>query len=131
MKETLRIKRGVFLWKNDERDDIILLIYVERGENMSLYGHTYINIDSLKRWVNSLSLDGIQSVDVGGYNFEIKDETKELLNLQLNGFSDCVNRMNEDDDWRHYQGILSHAFYNAFNKCLFKLSVFFFLKDVR
>mgnify|MGYP006903255517 FL=1 len=46
---------------------------------MSLYGHTYININSLKRWVNSLSVDEIQSVDVGGYNLEIKDETKELL----------------------------------------------------
>ena len=43
---------------------------------MSLYGHTYININSLKRWVNSLSVDEIQSVDVGGYNLEIKDETK-------------------------------------------------------
>ena len=31
---------------------------------MSLYGHTYISIDSLKRWVNSLSIDRIQSVDM-------------------------------------------------------------------
>ena len=52
---------------------------LERGVGMSLYGHTYININSLKRWVNSLSVDEIQSVDVGGYNLEIKDETKELL----------------------------------------------------
>lgn len=81
---------------------------------MSLYGHTYINIDSLKRWVNTLSLDGIQSVDVGGYNLEIKDETKELLELQLQGFSECINRMHEGDDWRKYQGIISPAFYNAF-----------------
>ena len=81
---------------------------------MSLYGHTYINIDSLKRWVNTLSLDGIQSVDVGGYNLEIKDETKELLELQLQGFSERINRMHEGDDWRKYQEIISHAFYNAF-----------------
>lgn len=47
---------------------------LERGVGMSLYGHTYININSLKRWVNSLSVDEIQSVDVGGYNLEIKDE---------------------------------------------------------
>ena len=60
---------------------------------MSLYGHTYININSLKRWVNSLSVDEIQSVDVGGYNLEIKDETKEMLELQLQGFSECINRM--------------------------------------
>ena len=79
---------------------------------MSLYGHTYININSLKRWVNSLSVDEIQSVD--GYNLEIKDETKELLELQLQGFSECINRMHEGDDWRKYEGIISHAFYNAF-----------------
>lgn len=87
---------------------------LERGVGMSLYGHTYININSLKRWVNSLSVDEIQSVDVGGYNLEIKDETKELLELQLQGFSECINRMHEGDDWRKYEGIISHAFYNAF-----------------
>ena len=53
---------------------------------MSLYGHTYINIDSLKRWVNTLSLDGIQSVDVGGYNLEIKDETKESYIERMSKF---------------------------------------------
>ena len=87
---------------------------LERGVGMSLYGHTHININSLKRWVNSLSVDEIQSVDVGGYNLEIKDETKELLELQLQGFSECINRMHEGDDWRKYEGIISHAFYNAF-----------------
>lgn len=87
---------------------------IERGVGMSLYGHTYININSLKRWVNSLSVDEIQSVDVGGYNLEIKDETKELLELQLQGFSECINRMHEGDDWRKYEGIINHAFYNAF-----------------
>ena len=87
---------------------------LERGVGMSLYGHTYININSLKRWVNSLSVDEMQSVDVGGYNLEIKDETKELLELQLQGFSECINRMHEGDDWRKYEGIISHAFYNAF-----------------
>lgn len=87
---------------------------LERGVGMSFYGHTYININSLKRWVNSLSVDEIQSVDVGGYNLEIKYETKELLELQLQGFSECINRMHEGDDWRKYEGIISHAFYNAF-----------------
>lgn len=81
---------------------------------MSLYGHTYISIDSLKRWVNSLNIDSIQNIDIGGDNLEIKDETKELLELQLKGFSECINRMKEGDDWRKYQGMLSHAFYNAF-----------------
>lgn len=29
---------------------------------MSLYGHTNINIDSLKRWANALSIDNITEV---------------------------------------------------------------------
>ncbi len=81
---------------------------------MSLYGHTHINIDSLKRWVDALSMDGIQNIDIGGYNFEINDETKKQLELQLQSFSECIRQMKEGDDWRNYQGILSHAFYNAF-----------------
>lgn len=81
---------------------------------MSLYGHTYINVSSLKRWVNSLNIDEIHNVDVGGYNLEIKDETKKILELQLQEFSECINQMKEGDDWRNHQGILNHAFYNAF-----------------
>ena len=79
-----------------------------------MYGHTRISIDSLKRWVNSLSLEKVKSIDVGGYNLEVKDETKKILELQLQGFSECINQMQEGDDWRNYQGIISHAFYNAF-----------------
>lgn len=81
---------------------------------MSLYGHTLINIDSLKRWVNSLNIDEILNIDIGGYNIEVKDETKRLLEIQLYGFSKLINEMKAGDDWREYQGVLSHAFYNAF-----------------
>ena len=69
---------------------------------MSLYGHTHINIDSLKRWVDALSMDGIQNIDIGGYNFEINDETKKQLELQLQSFSECIRQMKEGDDWRNY-----------------------------
>ncbi len=86
----------------------------ERGEIMSLYGHTLINIDSLKRWVNSLNVDEILNIDVGGYTLEVDEETRKILKLQLLNFSKCINQMNESDDWRNYQGILSRAFYNAF-----------------
>ena len=95
-------------------EDILLKIDIGRGDVMSLYGDTLINIDSLKRWVNSLNVDEILKIDIGGYILEVKDETRKLLELQLKGFSECINRMNEGDDWRKYQGILSHAFYNAF-----------------
>ena len=95
-------------------EDILLKIDIGRGDVMSLYGDTLINIDSLKRWVNSLNVDEILKIDIGGYILEVKDETRKLLELRLKGFSECINRMNEGDDWRKYQGILSHAFYNAF-----------------
>lgn len=81
---------------------------------MSLYGDTYINIESLKRWVNSLSVDEIKTVNIGGSDFEINDETKKLLELQLQVFCNCINQMKDNDDWREYQGILSPMFYNAF-----------------
>ena len=45
---------------------------------MSLYGHTYISIDSLKRWVNSLSIDRIQSVDIGRLE-EIPRDSKSCI----------------------------------------------------
>lgn len=81
---------------------------------MSLYGHTNINIASLKRWVNSLNVEEIQTVNVGGDNIEINEEAKKVLDIQLKGFSKCINQMKEDDDWRKYQWMLSHVFYNAF-----------------
>lgn len=81
---------------------------------MSLYGHTHVNVDSLKRWVNSQSVDDIVKVDVGGYIVEIKNETRKLLEFQLQGFSKVINAMKEGDDWRNYEGILSPVFYNAF-----------------
>ena len=61
-------------------------------------------------------MDGIQNIDIGGYNFEINDETKKLLELQLQSFSECINQMKEGDDWRNYQGILSHAFRSVYKE---------------
>ena len=49
---------------------------------MSMYGHTNINIDALKRWANSLSLDSILEVEIGGENIVLNDKEKEILELQ-------------------------------------------------
>lgn len=52
---------------------------------MSLHYST----DSPKRWGNSLSIDEIQSVDVGGDNLEIKDETMPFC-YQINILWHCI-----------------------------------------
>lgn len=81
---------------------------------MSLYGHTHINTDSLKRWVNSLNIDKISKIDVGGDTLAVQDETKKILEIQLQMFNRLINSMKEGDDWRRFQGVISRAFYNAF-----------------
>ena len=90
------------------------LIFLIWGEDMSLYGHTNINIEALKRWVNALSVDTVKEVDVGGHLISIEKEWREVLELQLEGFSAMINILNEGQDWRECQGILSLLFYNAF-----------------
>ena len=40
---------------------------------MSICGHTKINIDSLKRWVNSLDINKIRNFNVEGHDYEIKN----------------------------------------------------------
>ncbi len=81
---------------------------------MSLYGSIDTNIESLKRWVNSLSVDTIEKIDVGGEEFYLDDATKVILKSQLKVFSKAIQEMNDGDDWRNYQGILSPMCYNAF-----------------
>lgn len=81
---------------------------------MSLYGDSYINVNALKRWVNTLSLDAVRSVDVGGNTITIDGPVKEILELQLEGFSDFIYQLPDDGDWREFQGALSRLFYNAF-----------------
>ena len=49
---------------------------------MSLYGHTNINIDSLKRWANALSIDNITEVDYGGEPVFFDEITKKILNCR-------------------------------------------------
>ena len=38
---------------------------------MALYGETKIKIEALQRWVDTLSADGIEDIEVGGENFEL------------------------------------------------------------
>ena len=50
---------------------------------MSLYGHTNINIDSLKRWANALSIDNITEVDYGGEPVFFDEITKKTPEKSL------------------------------------------------
>ena len=81
---------------------------------MAIYGHTRINLDSLKRWVNSLDINKIKNVDVGGRNYEIKNKMKKILEIQLEDFSNSINKMKKNEDWEIYQNMLNQIFYNAF-----------------
>lgn len=74
---------------------------------MSLYEHSNISIDSLERWVNSLSVDRIDSFDFDVDELEINSIIKEMLRMQLSGFVSCINQMKDGDDWRNFQGIVS------------------------
>nr|WP_278416041.1 hypothetical protein [Mediterraneibacter faecis] len=56
----------------------------------------------------------INSLHATARNFDTPSYWTLTLELQLQGFSECINRMHEGDDWRKYEGIISHAFYNAF-----------------
>lgn len=81
---------------------------------MSLYGHTNINIDSLKRWANALSIDNITEVDYGGEPVFFDEITKKILNSQLQVFTALINQLKPGDDWRNCQGFISAIFYNTF-----------------
>jgi len=81
---------------------------------MSLYGHTNINIEALKRWANSLSMDEVTQVDIGGNLIRLEDGTREILKIQTQGFAALINQLNPGDDWRNCLGVTSHMFYNAF-----------------
>ena len=81
---------------------------------MSLYGHTNIDIDSLKRWANALSIDNITEVDYGGEPVIFDENTKKILNSQLQVFTALINQLKPGDDWRNCQGFISHIFYNKF-----------------
>lgn len=81
---------------------------------MSLYGDRFINNDALKRWVRNLSLDNITSIDIGERIMDITPETKTILQAMLDTFSNQIEGLKPDDDWRELQYGLSPLFYKAF-----------------
>lgn len=81
---------------------------------MALYGHTNINIEALKRWAKTLSVDEISQVDIGGTLFELNADTREILKLQTQMFAGQVNMLKPGDNWRTCLRSVNHMFYNAF-----------------
>lgn len=81
---------------------------------MSLYGDLGIELDALKRWVSTLKVDNISRIEIGGEYLTLDDHTRELLKVQTEGFTELINCLEPEDDWRGCQGILSPMFYNAF-----------------
>ena len=83
---------------------------------MALYGEKDISIDALKRWVDTISIDDIDEVEIGGNDFKIQDTTKNILELQVKMFVDLVRAMKPGDDWREFLHCLSGMAYNAIFK---------------
>lgn len=81
---------------------------------MSLYGDRYISCAALKRWVKTLDVTPFTFVDVGGRTIELIPAHKDAIRAQLDLFSQSVDALNDGDDWRSLQGILSPLFYNMF-----------------
>ena len=63
---------------------------------MSICGHTKINIDSLKRWVNSLAINKIRNFNVEGHDYEIKNEMKKIFKEFDSIHSDMKKRVESD-----------------------------------
>ena len=83
---------------------------------MSIYGVKEVRVEALQRWVERLTVEDINSIEIGGRDFVIEDATKEVIKLQLATFVECVRALKPDDDWRDCQHCLSSFAYNAFFK---------------
>ena len=81
---------------------------------MSMYGNRLVKHEALKRWVKTISLDNINTVDIGGELLELTEKSNKILDIQFALFSKLVESMKPGDDWRALQNVLSPLFYNAF-----------------
>ena len=81
---------------------------------MSLYGDRYITCASLKRWVKTLDVTPFTCVNIGGKTIELIPAYKDVMRAELELFSQAVDALNDGDDWRSLQGILSPMFFNLF-----------------
>ena len=81
---------------------------------MSMYGNRLVKHEALKRWVKTISLHNINTVDIGGELLELTEKSKKILDIQIALFSKLVESMKPGDDWRALQNVLSPLFYNAF-----------------
>ena len=46
---------------------------------MSMYGNRLVKHEALKRWVKTISLDNINTVDIGGELLELTEKSKKVL----------------------------------------------------
>ncbi len=81
---------------------------------MSMYGDRNVNNEALKKWANTLSLNNITHIDIGGESVVLNSEMKKVLNTQLESFRYLVNKLQPKEDWRETLCIVSDLFYNAF-----------------
>ena len=81
---------------------------------MSFDGDMNVDLESLKRWALSLSVDGITQIDVGGKCLQIDERSKQMLDSQRVLFVNMINRLKEGDNWKYCLTYTGELFQNAF-----------------
>ena len=86
---------------------------------MALYGETRINIEALQKWVTTLSMDGIDTIEVADKSFDLLESTKNSLKYQLQTFKNLVENATTATDFLKSLYSLStfalHAFFKVKN----------------
>lgn len=81
---------------------------------MALHGTSKIDIAALKRWANSLDINKIEKMDIGGAIIDLDGTTRKILDQQRNLFVTMINNLKTGDDWRICRSAISPMFDNAF-----------------
>lgn len=66
---------------------------------MALYGEQRVDIEALQRWVNTLSIDNIDIINVADKTFKVEGLTKSALETQLCTFKQLIQNAIEPTDF--------------------------------
>lgn len=83
---------------------------------MALYTDINLKFEALQRWADTLSIDDIDHIEVGGEEYKLTEKDKESLKTQLSLFVSAVHRLTPSNEWRYTLYSFSTFFHNAFLK---------------
>ncbi len=86
---------------------------------MALYGEQRVDIEALQRWVNTLSIDNIDIINVADKSFKVEGLTKSALETQLCTFKQLIQNAIEPTDFvkslYNLSTLAFHAFFEVKN----------------